>query len=200
MLLEAGLASVKASAYGAARNRKARSAGAVDFLDLVTQVIDLRSFSNLWYWMVLAILWSTLSHWVLGIPNDLIQRARRGDGESLDDLRILAEINSRRILKLADLSGIVMVASSSFVLSALVVLGWVYGIEFAQAILLLVLPLLSVTALSVHTARRLIEADFDDLPNRLRTHRLMVQGMGVIFIFLTAFWGMYVNLSFSRLY
>jgi len=34
----------------------------VDFLDLVTEVIDLRSFSNLWYWIVLAILWSSLSH------------------------------------------------------------------------------------------------------------------------------------------
>lgn len=172
----------------------------MDFLDLVTQVIDLRSFSNLWYWMVLAILWSTLSHWVLGIPHDMIQRARRGDEESLHDLRILAEIHSRRVRKLADLSGILMVAASAFVLSALAVLGWVYGIEFCQAILLLILPLLLVTALSIHTAHSLIETGFENLPNRLRLHRLMVQGMGVIFIFLTAFWGMYVNLSVSRLY
>jgi hypothetical protein len=48
----------------------------VDFLDLVTEVIDLRSFSNLWYWIVLAILWSSLSHWTLGVPYHIVTRAR----------------------------------------------------------------------------------------------------------------------------
>jgi hypothetical protein len=172
----------------------------LDFLDLVTQVIDLRSFSNLWYWIVLAILWSTLSHWVMGIPYDLVQRARNGDEGSLQDLRALAEINSRRILKLADLSGTAMVAVSAFVVTSLVVLGWIYRVEFCQAILLLMLPLLLVTALSVRTARTMRDTGFEDLPVRLRNHRLMVQGMGIVFIFLTAFWGMYVNVSVSRLY
>jgi hypothetical protein len=51
----------------------------LDFLDLVTEVIDLRSFSNLWYWIVLAILWSSLSHWTLGVPYHIVARARRGD-------------------------------------------------------------------------------------------------------------------------
>lgn len=172
----------------------------MDFLDLVTQVIDLRSFSNLWYWIVLAILWSTLSHWVMGIPYDLVQRARHGDERSLHDLRTLAEINSRRILKLAALSGTLMVAVSTFVVTSLVVLGWAYRVEFAQATVLLLLPLLLVTALSIQTARVLQESDYADLPQRLRNHRLLVQLMGIAFIFLTAFWGMYVNVSGSRLY
>jgi hypothetical protein len=172
----------------------------LDFFDLVTQVIDLRSFSNLWYWIVLAILWSTLSHWVMGIPYDLVQRARQGDEASQQDLRTLAEINCRRILKLADLSGTAMVAISAFVITSLVVLGWAYRVEFCQAIVLLVLPLLLVTMLSVRTARIMQDSGFEDLPLRLRNHRLMVQGLGVVFIFLTAFWGMYVNVSVSRLY
>ena len=172
----------------------------MDFLDLVTQVIGLRSFSNLWYWIVLAILWSTLSHWVLGIPYDLVQRARTGDPDSQQDLQTLAAISCRRILALADLSGIAMVALSAFVITSLSVLGWVYRVEFCQALVLLLLPLLLVTGLSIHTARGLVECGFEDLAARLRRHRLMVQGMGVIFIFVTAFWGMYVNLSVSRLY
>jgi hypothetical protein len=172
----------------------------LDFLDLVTQVIDLRSFSNLWYWIVLAILWSGLSHWVMGIPYDLVQRARHGDETSLSDLRLLAEINCRRILALAKLSGTAMVAVSAFVITSLVVLGWVYRVEFCQAIVLLVLPLILVTALSVRTARIMTENGFEDVPLMLRRHRLMVQGMGIVFIFVTAFWGMYVNVSVSRLY
>jgi hypothetical protein len=172
----------------------------LDFLDLVTQVIDLRSFSNLWYWIVLAILWSTLSHWVLGIPFHLVQRARRGDEDSLRDLQTLAEINTRRILDFASVSGTTMVASSAFVVTSLVVLGWVYRVEFCQAIVLLLLPLILVTALSIRTATILRRTEYENLALRLRNHRLMVQGMGIVFIFLTAFWGMYVNVSVSRLY
>ncbi|PWK62551.1 component of SufBCD complex [Roseicyclus mahoneyensis] len=172
----------------------------MDFLDLVTQVIDLRSFSNLWYWIVLAILWSTLSHWVLGVPFHIVQRARRGDEDSLRDMRALAEINARRILDFAELSGIAMVAASCFVVTSLVILGWGYRVEFCQALVLLLLPLILVTALSVRTAMVLRDTGFENLAIRLRNHRLLVQGVGIVFIFVTALWGMYVNVSVSRLY
>lgn len=172
----------------------------MDFLDLVTQVIDLRSFSNLWYWIVLAIMWSTLSHWVMGIPFHLIQRARRGDAESLHDLHTMAEITSRRIVQYAELSGTAMMASSAFVVTSLAVLGWGYRVEFCQAVVLLLLPLILVSALSVRTAFLLRRTDFENLPIRLRNLRLMVQGLGIVFIFLTAFWGMYMNVTVSPFY
>jgi len=169
----------------------------LDFIDLVTQVIDLRSFSNLWYWIVLAILWSTLSHWVMGIPYHLVQRARRGDEDSARDLQTLAEVNSRRIVEVADMSGTAMMATSTFVVTALLVLGWGYRVEFCQAVVLLLLPLILVTALSIRTAMVLRRTGFENLPIRLRNHRLIVQAMGIVFIFLTAFWGMYTNVTIS---
>jgi hypothetical protein len=171
----------------------ATRADPLDFLDLVTDVIDLRSFSNLWYWIVLAILWSTLSHWVIGIPYHMVQRARAGDETTEADLRVLAEINTRRILNFAELSGTAMVASSAFVVTSLMVLGWGYRVEFAQALVLLVLPLILVAGLTIRTARLLRSSGFEDLHVRLRNHRFLVQGMGICFIFVTAFWGMFVN-------
>jgi hypothetical protein len=171
----------------------------LDFFDLVTEVIDLRSFSNLWYWIVLAILWSTLSHWVVGIPYHMVQRARRGDETTEADLRALAEINTRRILDFAKLSGTAMVASSAFVVTSLLVLGWGYRVEFAQALVLLVLPLILVAALTMRTARVLHDSGFENLHNRLRNPRFAVQVMGICFIFVTAFWGMYTNVTISPL-
>ncbi len=44
------------------------------------------SFSNLWYWIALAVMWSSTSHWVLGVPYDMIQRARREGGQAEADL------------------------------------------------------------------------------------------------------------------
>ena len=35
---------------------------------LITQMVDMRSFSSLWFWMAIAVYWSLSSHWVLGVP------------------------------------------------------------------------------------------------------------------------------------
>ena len=51
-----------------------------------------------------------------------------------------------------------------------------------------------VTGLSLRTAHALQASGFERLIEQLRRHRLMVQGMGIVFIFLTAFWGMFVNI------
>ncbi len=93
-----------------------------------------------------------------------------------------------------------MMAASCFVVTSLVILGWGYRVEFCQAVVLLLMPLILVTALSVRTAMVLRDSGFENLAIRLRNHRLQVQGMGILFIFVTALWGMYVNVSVSRLY
>ena len=74
----------------------------MDWYESVFEVIDLRSFSNLWYWIGLAVLWSSVSHWVLGVPHDAILRARRGTPETaMRDLNDLARVNVNRILYIA---------------------------------------------------------------------------------------------------
>ena len=171
----------------------------MDFLDFVTEVIDLRSFSNLWYWIVLAILWSTLSHWTIGVPYHLVSRARRGDEKADEDMMILARMNAERMLHYADTSGTFAVGLSFFLLSGLAVTGWGYGIEFCQAIFLLICPGLIVLALGVWTSRRLQGDGYAHVSQMLRQHRTIVQILGVVFIFATAFWGMYQNISIGPL-
>lgn len=62
----------------------------VDFYVRISEVIDFRSFSNLWFWIALAVMWSTASHWVMGVPWDLVQRARRQGGRAGEDVHQLA--------------------------------------------------------------------------------------------------------------
>jgi hypothetical protein len=196
-----GLETARRPGIEGARQQFRQSGGTVlDFLDLVTEVIDLRSFSSLWYWIVLAVMWSSLSHWVLGIPYHLVQRARRGDADSQRDLQLLVALHIRRIDEFGAISGTVFVAVASFTLSALIVLGWAFGVEFAQAVVFLLAPLLAVTGLSFRTAGRVRDVAIDELCQRLRQHRLIVQAMGVVSIFVTAFWGMYANVTSSPLH
>lgn len=169
----------------------------LNFIDLVTEVIDLRSFSNLWYWIVLAVMWSTVSHYVLGVPFHIVLRARRGDVESQQDMETLTRMNVRRLLRATDQAGVPATALGAFVLTGLVTLGWGYGVEFCQAVFFLVLPMMIIGGITIWTARRIEAHGFEDIARMLRNHRILIQACGVVFIFVTAFWGMYTNVTVS---
>ena len=169
----------------------------MDWYDSVFEVIDLRSFSNLWYWIALAVLWSSVSHWVLGVPYDTILRARRKKPDTaVQDLHDLTRVNVNRILYISEVSGSWMTLFGSAMLTALGLSAFVYGVEFAQAVFLMVLPMSILAVLSVRTARiiRTKELQEDDLIRQLLRHRFGTQLIGVASIFVTAMYGMYKNL------
>ena len=127
----------------------------MDLASDILKVIDLRSFSSVWYWMVLAVVWSSASYFVLGVPFDLIQRARRKGGQDQQDLYDVLRVNVTRILTLSAESGAWALGGASFVLTILLVLAVWYQIELAQSIVLIAIPLALVGLLSLLTARRL---------------------------------------------
>ncbi|OSQ49285.1 component of SufBCD complex [Marivita geojedonensis] len=173
----------------------------MDWYFTVFELIDMRSFSNLWFWIVLAVVWSSASHWVLGVPFDMVSRAKRRGGQAAEDLRDLLRINTGRLLYITEEAGLWIVAVGTFFLAGFVVLGWFYAVEIAQALFLIGFPMAMVSLLSVRTAR-LLRADgleLDAIYKRLSRHRLVVQAIGMVSIFVTAMWGMYVNLSIGVL-
>ncbi|TNF18675.1 MAG: component of SufBCD complex [Rhodobacteraceae bacterium] len=157
----------------------------------------MRSFSNLWYWIALAVMWSTASHWVLGVPFDMVAHARKHGGQAQYDLEELVRINTSRLLYIGRISGLWMIGFASFLLSGLVVLGFFYDVEFAQAVFLLFFPMCLVALLSLGASRRIVEQGLagEALQKRLVRHRLYIQMIGVLSIFVTAMWGMYQNFS-----
>ncbi|KUF11585.1 hypothetical protein [Pseudoponticoccus marisrubri] len=169
----------------------------MDWYSTVFEVIDMRSFSNLWFWIVLAVVWSSASHWVLGVPFDMVARARRQGGQAAQDLEDLVRINTNRMLFIVDEAGLWLAALGSAFLTGLALLGFVYGIELAQAVFLLAFPMTGVGLLSIASARRIQsgEGQGEALHRRLRLHRMLTQFIGMLSIFVTALWGMYQNLS-----
>jgi len=171
----------------------------VDFYKTVFELIDLRSFSNLWFWIALAVMWSSASHWVLGVPFDMVTRARKNDEQGAADLEAMVGVNVRRLLYIAAVSGLWLIGLIFFVLTALVLLGFVYNVEFAQAVLLLAAPMTLVAALSFRTAKKISDIGLTgkDLHRKLTHHRMAIQGIGMVSIFVTALWGMWQNLQLS---
>jgi len=171
----------------------------VNWTSTLFEVIDMRSFSNLWFWIGLAVIWSSVNHYVLGAPYDMITRARRYGGKAQEDLEALVRINADRLLHIGQVSGIILLGFLAFVLTSLTILGFWYGVEFAQALLLLALPLSLVGGLSLSAARRIAaeRPAGDDLHRHLGRHRLKTQVIGMVSIFVTAMFGMYQNLAVS---
>ncbi|WP_405363737.1 component of SufBCD complex [Roseobacter sp.] len=161
----------------------------------------MRSFSNLWFWIALAVLWSSASHWVLGVPYDMVLRAKRNGGQAEQDLEDLVRINTNRLLYIANVSGLWLLALGCFFLTTLCVLGFLYRVEIAQALFLLGFPMSIVGLMSLSTARLIQQEDLRGVPlhSRLARHRLYVQITGMLSIFVTALWGMYQNLSVGPL-
>lgn len=169
----------------------------MQWYEILFELIDMRSFSNLWYWIGLSVLWSTASHWIIGVPYDMVRRAHRHGGTAERDLEDLVRINVGRILFIARMSGVWIVGSTFFFLAAMLTLAIGYSVEFAQALLCLIVPLCLIGALSVRTAL-MFEAEGiqgRDIYRRLTRHRIMVQVIGMFSIFGTAMFGMYQNLQ-----
>lgn len=175
--------------------------GRLDWYATLFEVIDMRSFSNLWYWIGVAVVWSSVSHFVIGVPFDMLQRARRYGGQADQDFEDMVRIYVNRIALINRLSGLWLVLFGSAAISALALLGFYYGIEFAQALFLIGFPLCIVAALSFRTAARIGRENptGDALKKILVRHRFWCQMIGIFALTITAFWGMYQNLAVGAL-
>lgn len=166
----------------------------MDWYTGVLEVIDTRSFTSIWYWIIVAVVWSSTSHYTLGVPFDMVTRARRNQGgPAQKDLETLVELNCNRMIYIVDVSGIWIIAFACFLLTFLGLAGFFYNLQIAQAIFLIVAPLSVVAAITLYNAR-LIRAR-ETYGIALRTHlsrlRLVNQVIGMMSIFVTAFWGMW---------
>ncbi|THD83076.1 component of SufBCD complex [Aliigemmobacter aestuarii] len=169
----------------------------MQWYEFVYELIDLRSFSNLWFWIALAVMWSMASHWVLGVPYDMITRARRHGGQAQEDLEMLVRINANRMDVIGQIAGLWIAWFVGFLLTMLVILGFWYDVEFAQAVFCLLFPMSIVSALSLRAAHRIRGEGTtgEALHRRLIWHRMTIQGIGMISILLTSLWGMFQNLQ-----
>jgi hypothetical protein len=86
-------------------------------------------------------------------------------------------------------------------LTVLAVLGFWYRVEFAQAVLLIMAPMALVFALTLRAARRALALGQGGEPlyKMLTRHRMLIQGIGMLSIFVTSLWGMYQNMQIGVL-
>lgn len=173
----------------------------MEVFDLAFEVIDMRSFSNLWYWIALAVLWSSASHWVMGIPHDMIFRARRLGGAAETDLEEMARIYAARVLEVVDTAFLFLIGFACFWFTMLGTLAFYYDVEFAQALFFLMAPMTVVVWHSIRTARLVTGPcrTGEALYRALLWHRRVTQLVGMLAVTVTALYGMWQNFNVSIL-
>ena len=165
--------------------------------DIIFSQIDLRTFSSIWYWLAVGVTWATVSHWIIGVPFDLIYSARRHGGQAMHDLEQITAVNLRRLMGVAGIPALVLTAMAAFFVTTAGMLGFVYGMELAQGLFCLAFPLVFVAALTWRSCQRLAADPLDGpaLVKALLRLRFWIQTIAMAAIFGTAIWGMYANLS-----
>lgn len=173
----------------------------MDWQGSIFTVISLRSFSSIWYWIILTLSWSAITHNPLGVPFDMVLRARRQGGADLRDLEAMVGIQIRRRQAVLHSAGVFVVGVWAAVLTGTAVLGFRHGVEIAQAVTLLLLPISVVGLIRVQLMARLTRDDTrgEELCKRLTWHRTGVQAIGLLAILITALWGMWYNLNIRTL-
>lgn len=182
--------------------------GAAGLID----VLDTRSFASVWYWLLLTTTWTWVSRGALGIPSELVRSLRRsgddapGGGSGRNDAAALELLDWVSLVAprwhVSHRDGALLLALASFVLTILAGLGFLYGLEMAQAMLLLVAPLLLLACWRVRLARRLTatlaEAEAGrlsvagaaaDIARQVRVHLRATLVLSAVAVAAAAVWG-----------
>ncbi len=169
----------------------------MDWTETILRVIDLRTFTSIWYWLAVIVSWAVASHWLIGVPFDLLFRARKCGPQEIADLEAIVDVNVRRFAGLTDKAGPWLLGFIAFVLTTLGMGGFYYGFEMAQGLFVLGAPLTLVIILNVKAAYELRANPLSgpDLVSRLFNMRVWSQAIGMVAIFGTAIYGMWFNLD-----
>ncbi|WP_347139299.1 hypothetical protein [Paracoccus sp. SSK6] len=187
----------------ATKDKEAR----VPQFDSLIGFLDSRSFGTIWYWLVVIGTWSLTGRSVIGVPVEIVSRARSavqaGEGESPAVLHLLDWLSLMLPRwRLGAQEGVILLALTGFGLTSLAIMGIGYALELALAGFLLLLPLAILFWMRVVLARRLMplleaaEQGARPIPDtaaeavrRMVIHRRLVTILSMAAVAITALWG-----------
>lgn len=174
----------------------------MDWTLALVRLIELETFVSVWYWLAVIVTWSVASNWLIGVPFDMLFRARKLGEAEIADLEALVDINVRRIVATNDIFAAAFAGLIAFGLSALTVMSFAYRFELAQGLLALAAPLTLVVMVNMRLAHQLHAAPLEGraLVRKLFAVRLWTQIIGMISLFFTAMYGMYYAISAQQFF
>jgi hypothetical protein len=115
------------------------------------RIIASAGFDSAWYWVLHVVVWTFVCYRTLGVPQDMLLRARR-EPEVAERVELLARLSVERIVGIHALAGVPLAAAAGFLLATLAALGFLNGLEGAQAAFMLLAPLAAIVGSKLRLA------------------------------------------------
>ncbi|QPH54331.1 hypothetical protein [Pontivivens ytuae] len=156
--------------------------------DVVRNFIDFDSFSSLWYWIFMALAWTSRTHWTIGVPFDAIIRADRRGPPWEEHVDVIAHAMAARFHLFVRRGGAWVVGVTTFALTAVGTAALLFGNEFAQAIFAVALPMVIAEAGDVRLALRIHDEQLSgyELRRAIVWRRFLNQATGLFSILLAS--------------
>lgn len=150
----------------------------------MTSLFAPASFLSVWYWVLSAVVWSVVCNHILGVPYDMLWRARRVPRVAEQAIE-LAQMTAERVRLFQDRAGSAAAAIGGFVLAVLFTFGFLLRVEPAQAAFCLLFPLAIVAYSTMRLAQGMNMQCFDNdaLLLILARRRMWHQFIAVVAIF-----------------
>lgn len=172
----------------------------------ILAILDSRSFGSIWFWLLLTLAWTMAGRRVLGVPYDIAGAALKETGPGADGPAAILLLDWLSLTlprwragatEIAVLTGL-----AAFAMTALFLLGFLYGLEMAQALVLLILPFLLLFPAEMRLAQRVQgivraaerrEVSVNEAGRQaarlMRRHRRIVSTLSILAVAMTAYRG-----------
>ena len=103
--------------------------------------LNANSFNNVWFWVLVSIIWLKSINFTFGVTISQIQKAQISGGSALIDIETIILINSQRRTEYINRFGLWIISIGMFLLSATATLGFWFSYELMQASTFLLIKL-----------------------------------------------------------
>ena len=163
---------------------------------VLRELMNFDSFWSLWFWITHAVAWSMASHFTMGVPYDMVVQANREkteDGPWQHAAEALINAQIFRFTAIWRRYQLPVTGVLAFLLTALATLGTLGQLEFARALLTLLLPLTLIYMLTTRKALKLerLRLSGAALRQAIRRQRLINQLIGLMGIVMATILAIY---------
>lgn len=169
--------------------------------DVVRNYMEFDSFASVWYWIFMALAWTSRTHWTIGVPFDAIIRADRRGAPWEEHVDVIAHAMAARFHLFVHRRGALIVGVTMFALTAVGSAALLLGNQFAQAVFALALPMLIAEVGDVRLALRIHEEGLSGyhLRRALIWRRFLNQATGLLSIIMASVFATRIFLQQSAL-
>ena len=158
--------------------------------------LNANSFNNVWFWVLVSIIWVTIINFTFGVTISQIQKAQISGGSALIDIETIILINSRRRIEYINRFGLWIISIGMFLLSATATLGFWFSYELMQASTFLLVKLYysyfsSLSLASKIKTKKLIGTDLCKAYLRCKNQK---QFFGLLIILFISFFSSYYSI------